>query len=100
MRGLGLSREGRGHLQMSGPQRGGAWLPTPGRKPKVPTWPGPLFDPLGEPPTPMRRSPHWKIREQFCQSKGTKVTETGQEERKMAGGSQYTQPSGDTSTLQ
>ena len=27
-------------------------------------------------------------------------TETGQEERKMAGGSQYTQPSGDTSTLQ
>ena len=62
MRGLGLSREGRGHLQMSGPQRGGARLPTPGRKPQIPTWPGPLFDPLGEPPTPMRGSPHWKMR--------------------------------------
>jgi hypothetical protein len=33
---------------------------------------------------------HLNLREQFCQSKGKYVTEMGQEERKMVGGSQYT----------
>lgn len=55
-------------LMCTEPQRDGARPQA--RSLMSPTWPGPLLGQLPKAPPCPNKWPHWKMREQFCQSKG------------------------------